>query len=182
MACSLLALSTGNISCFPSPQLVPHQDFCGRTWLVLGCAYSSVEKHFLPLEAYSPEYCMFNQICHFHYITSGKKTFLGGSEQWYSLLCKLLFLQQEAIFYFQAQSSSPTSEITLCWWSDICCLGSPCGLRQQETSWSRGSPAVFLCYKLLHLTFAVAVCKHRCSAAQLHWCCIPGAVPSQHFN
>lgn len=30
------------------------------------------------------------------------------------------------------------------------------------------------------LTFAVAVCKHHCSTVQLHRCCIPSAVPSQH--
>lgn len=44
--------------------------FVGRTGLVLGCVYMSMEKQFLPAEAYSPEYCMFTQVCNFHYIIS----------------------------------------------------------------------------------------------------------------
>lgn len=100
MTCSLLALSTGIISCFASPQLVPHQDFCLEE--DLACAGMCVEKHFLPLEAYSSEYCMFNQVCHFHYIIplQERKPSLGDQNSGIGSFANSDFCSRRAILYF----------------------------------------------------------------------------------
>ena len=90
LACSLLVLCTDNFLCYPSPQFVLHQDFCGRVGLVMGCVCSSNEKCFLTSRSLFTRLQRAYPSVSFslYHFTLGKKTFPGGAEQWHSLLCR----------------------------------------------------------------------------------------------
>lgn len=62
--CSPLVLSTDNFWCLPSALFLPHPDYNGKIEFVLWYVNSSLEKHLLPTEAYSPQ----NATCLAEYI------------------------------------------------------------------------------------------------------------------